>query len=127
MKMLEEYVAVVIMALIGILFPAVTLLLGRIFRSSPQRTTGVKYETYECGEISIGTTRIPFNIHYYLYALIFVVFDVETIFLFPWAVSLRSMVSPFLAFMEMVIFIGILIIGLLYAWREGALEWIMQI
>ncbi|RLI94623.1 MAG: NADH-quinone oxidoreductase subunit A [Candidatus Altiarchaeales archaeon] len=125
--LIDEYLPVVIISIVGIFFPIVTLLIGKLFRSTPHRKSKIKYETYECGEITIGTTRIPFTINYYLYALIFVIFDVETVFLFPWAVSIKSIISPLIGFLEMMFFIGILIIGLVYAWKEGALEWIMQI
>jgi NADH:ubiquinone oxidoreductase subunit 3 (subunit A) len=80
-----------------------------------------KETTYECGLETEGITWIQFKVSYFQYALIFVVFDVETVFLYPWAVAFKSV--GLFAFGEMVIFIAILGIGLWYAWKEGALEW----
>ncbi len=117
----ENYLPVAVVALVGILFPVVILLVGRLFRSRPYKSNPVKYEPYECGEIPIGDTRINFGVNYYLYALIFVVFDVETVFLFPWAVSLVDL--GVIGFIEMVLFVFILLVGLAYAWRTGVLEW----
>jgi NADH-quinone oxidoreductase subunit A len=80
-----------------------------------------KEKTYECGLESEGPAWIQFKVSYFLYALIFVVFDVETVFLYPWAVAFKSV--GIFAFVEMVIFISILAVGLWYAWKKGALEW----
>lgn len=83
---------------------------------------GDQRETYECGLKTQGPTWVQFRIGYFLYALIFLLFDVETIFLYPWAVKFQ--VLGLFAFIEMLIFIGILILGLWYAWKEGGLEWL---
>jgi len=91
------------------------------FLIQPRRSTPVKLEEYECGVPTIGETWVQFRTSYFLYALLFVIFDVETIFLYPWAIIFKSM--WFFAFIEMIIFIFILIVGLWYAWKEGALEW----
>ena len=106
---------------------AVSLLLvfgGLIFsRLVATRKPGkVKNSTYECGEASIGDARIQFNVGYYLFGLMFLVFDVEAAFLFPWAVVLREV--GIMGLIEIVIFIFVLVIGLIYAWRKGALEWV---
>jgi NADH:ubiquinone oxidoreductase subunit 3 (subunit A) len=87
----------------------------------PKKPHHEKETTYECGPDTQGPTWIQFKINYFLYALIFVVFDVETIFLYPWAVKFKSL--GLFAFYEMIIFIGILAVGLWYAWKKGALEW----
>ena len=87
----------------------------------PKRPNREKETTYECGLDTQGPTWIQFKISYFMYALIFVVFDVETVFLYPWAVTFNS--AGFFAFGEMLIFIAILALGLWYAWKEGALEW----
>ncbi|MBD2580349.1 photosynthetic/respiratory NAD(P)H-quinone oxidoreductase subunit C [Oscillatoria sp. FACHB-1406] len=84
--------------------------------SGPERVT-----TYESGMEPIGGAWIQFNIRYYMFALVFVVFDVETVFLYPWAVAFSQL--GLLAFIEALIFIAILIVALVYAWRKGALEW----
>ncbi len=87
----------------------------------PRSSNREKEKTYECGLDTQGPTWIQFKISYFLYALIFVVFDVETVFLYPWAVAFNSM--GLFALVEMFIFIAILAIGLWYAWKKGALEW----
>ena len=80
-----------------------------------------KSEPYECGVPTEGSSWIQYNVGYYLFALIFLVFDVEIVFLFPWAVVLREV--GMIAFIEILIFIAILFLGLLYAWKSGALKW----
>jgi NADH-quinone oxidoreductase subunit A len=80
---------------------------------------------YECGEDPVGDTHIKFNARFYVIALIFLIFDVEIVFLFPWAVVFRQI--GVLAFVEMFIFIGILLVGLAYVWAKGDLEWIRSI
>ncbi len=81
----------------------------------------VRRTTYESGMEPIGAAWIQFNIRYYMFALVFVIFDVETVFLYPWAVAFNQL--GILAFVEALIFIAILVVGLVYAWRKGALEW----
>lgn len=115
----NEYLPIAVIGLLGILLPFVIIGIGRLIR--PYKPQQDKYEIFECGEITIGTTRIPFSVQYYIYALIFVIFDVETIFLFPWAVSFVKL--GLLGFIEMMLFLGILVVGLAYAWKKGALEW----
>lgn len=87
----------------------------------PKKPSREKETTYECGLETQGPTWIQFKISYFLYALIFLVFDIETVFLYPWAVTFRT--TGLFAFVEMVIFVSILILGLWYAYKEGALEW----
>ena len=87
----------------------------------PKKPNPAKNTTYECGMETIGDTWVQFKAQYYLYALIFVVFDVEAVFIFPWAVAYQKL--GLYALVEMVLFVAILVGGLLYAWRKGALEW----
>jgi NADH:ubiquinone oxidoreductase subunit 3 (subunit A) len=87
----------------------------------PRRPNKVKTETYECGIETIGDSWVQFKVQYYLYALVFLIFDIETIFLFPWAVAYKQL--SLFALLEMVIFIVLLAVALIYAWRKGALEW----
>jgi len=87
----------------------------------PKNPSPAKARTYECGLDTEGPTWVQFKISYYLYALIFVVFDVEVVFLYPWAASFKT--AGFFPFMEMVIFIAILAMGIWYAWKKGAFEW----
>ncbi|NJR67057.1 MAG: NAD(P)H-quinone oxidoreductase subunit 3 [Leptolyngbyaceae cyanobacterium CRU_2_3] len=88
---------------------------------APRRTGAERRTTYESGMEPIGGAWIQFNIRYYMFALVFVIFDVETVFLYPWAVAFHEL--GLLAFIEALVFIGILVVGLVYAWRKGALEW----
>lgn len=95
------------------------LLLARIV--APRSWTRAKGMPYECGELTIGPAWIQFNVGYYLFALLFLVFDVEAAFLFPWALVFREL--GLVALVEASIFIAILLLGLAYAWRKGVLEW----
>jgi NAD(P)H-quinone oxidoreductase subunit 3 len=101
------------------LVPIVSLGASKILR--PKGTSIERQSTYESGIEPFGNAWIQFNIRYYMFALVFVVFDVETVFLYPWAVAFHTL--GLLAFIEALIFIAILIIALAYAWRKGALEW----
>jgi NADH-quinone oxidoreductase subunit A len=88
---------------------------------NPSHPSAVKYSPYECGIEPVGTPWAPFAVRYYIFALVFLIFDVEAIFLFPWTITFRALGGP--GFIEMMIFIGVLLIGLAYAWRKGALRW----
>lgn len=101
------------------LVPIAALLASKLLR--PQGAYPEKLTTYESGMEPIGGAWIQFNIRYYMFALVFVIFDVETVFLYPWAVAFSRL--GLLAFVEALIFIAILVIALAYAWRKGALEW----
>ena len=92
------------------------------------RPSGAKAEPYECGEIPFGNAWKQFRVGYYIFALVFVIFDVEAVFIFPWAKELLNFARHgngfgLFVFVEMMVFIGILLIGLLYAWRKGVLKW----
>jgi NADH-quinone oxidoreductase subunit A len=91
----------------------------------PQVPNPIKQAIYECGFETIGQRWSQFNFRYYTFALIFVVFDVEVVFIFPWAASFGLLSAQFGLFvlLEMLVFVGILVLGWLYAWRKGALEW----
>lgn len=88
----------------------------------PHKPTPQKLSTYECGEPTVGTSFIQYNVRYYLIALLFVIFDVEVLFLLPWAAAFKAL--GFLGFIEAVIFILILLVGLIYAWKNRILEWL---
>ena len=88
----------------------------------PNNPTKAKISAYECGESTTGTSFVQYNVRYYLFALLFVVFDVEAAFLIPWAVVFKEF--GLFGFIEAVIFIAILLFGLLYAWKKKALEWL---
>lgn len=97
------------------------LALGTSFLVRPKRQGIERRTTYESGMEPIGGAWIQFNIRYYMFALVFVIFDVEVVFLYPWAVAFNQL--GLLAFIEVLIFVAILVVGLVYAWRKGALEW----
>ncbi len=97
------------------------LALGASWFVRPKRKGAERRTTYESGMEPIGGAWIQFNIRYYMFSLVFVIFDVETVFLYPWAVAFNEL--GLLAFLEALIFVAILVIGLVYAWRKGALEW----
>ena len=117
--MLKDFSAIGIFLVVAIIFPIVTLTISSLVR--PNRPSPEKQVTYECGLDTQGETWVQFKSNYFMYALVFVAFDVETIFLYPWAVQFKSL--GLFAFIEMIIFMTILIIGFWYAWKEGALEW----
>ena len=87
----------------------------------PHKPTPGKTSSYECGELPQGIAWIQYNVVYYLFALIFVIFDIEVVFLIPWAVAFKTLGIS--AYIEMLIFIFILLLGLAYAWKKGALKW----
>ena len=122
--MLSDWGHVGFLLLLALVFPiggiASSWLFG-LLRIRPQAPDPIKEDTYECGVETEGTAWVQFNFRYYYYALLFVIFDVEAVFLYPWAVSFERV--GYVAFIEVVTFIGILGIGLLYAWRKKALEW----
>ncbi|MEG6616785.1 NADH-quinone oxidoreductase subunit A [Peptococcaceae bacterium 1198_IL3148] len=111
--------AILLFLMVAVGFTVVTLVLSSSV--SPRLKNKVKEEPYECGPPTIGPTWVRFKVQYFIYALLFVIFDVETVFLYPWAVAFNKL--GLFAFIEMIIFICILVVGLWYAWKEGALEW----
>lgn len=119
-EILDNYLPVAILTIIGIVFVIISLFMSRMVR--PSNKTKEKLSTYECAEVPIGDARVHYNIQYYLLVIVFLIFDVEILFLYPWAVQFRQL-GP-LGFFEMVLFIEVLIIGLAYAWRKEALEWL---
>jgi NADH:ubiquinone oxidoreductase subunit 3 (subunit A) len=108
-----------IFLVIGIIVPIVPLLFSRLV--APRKPNPIKQSTYECGIETVGDSWVQFKAQYYIYALIFLVFDVETVFLFPWALSLKQL--PLFVILEGILFIAILVSGLVFAWRRGMLEW----
>ncbi|MGA9287257.1 MAG: NADH-quinone oxidoreductase subunit A [Anaerobacillus sp.] len=116
----NSYLFVIMFLLLGLLLPAVALTAGRFLR--PSKPTAEKQTTYESGIEPFHQSWIQYNVRYYLFGLLFVIFDVETVFLYPWAVAYQKL--GFFAFIEMMIFIVMLFIGLLYAWKKKVLKWI---
>lgn len=117
--MLNDWLFIGIFLLIGTVFPAAPILISRFI--APRKPNTIKQETYECGIETVGDTWVQFKAQYYIFALAFLIFDVETVFLYPWAVAFD--VLPMFAVLEGILFILILTGGLLYAWRKNALEW----
>ncbi len=111
--------AIILLFVTGVAFSLGGILISKLVAKSSKND--VKGEPYECGIPTEGTSWIQFNVGYYLFALIFLVFDVEMVFMYPWAVVVKKMGMP--AFIEIVIFMFILFMGLVYAWRKGALKW----
>ena len=118
--MLDSWVFIGIFLVIAGLFPGVPILLALLL--GPKKPNQIKQQTYECGIETVGDTWVQFKVQYYIYALVFLIFDVETIFLFPWAVAFDQL--PLFAVLEGVLFIVILVGALVYAWRKGHLEWV---
>jgi len=116
---MSDYAAVLVFLLVGIGLVLFTFFLSRLIR--PAHAYKAKNQNYECAEQPIGNSWIQFNNRFYIFALIFVIFDVEAVFLFPWAVAFGQL--GLYALVEMIIFIGVLMFGLYYAWKKGALKW----
>jgi len=117
---LTAYSAVLAFLVVAIAFLVVNLLVWKVIR--PSRFSEEKLTTYECGENPTGSAWIQFNIRFYVFALIFIIFDGEAVFLLPWAVVFREL--GVLAFVEGLVFIAILVVALAYVWRKGDLEWV---
>ncbi len=117
--MLTEFGRVLIFLIVGVLFVAIGLGFAWLLR--PHRPYPSKLATYECGETPLGDTRVRFNIRFYVIALIFLIFDVEVVLLFPWAMVYRNL--GWYAFIEMAVFLAILLVGYAYVWVKGDLDW----
>lgn len=114
-----NYAYVGLFLIFGIIFVASAFIVSWLIR--PRAANPIKNSSYECGEAVKGVSWVQFNVHYYLIALIFVIFDVEVLFLVPWAIVFRQL--GFYAYAEMLVFIAILSLGLIYAWKKGAFNW----
>ena len=120
----RQYALVFVFTVVAIVVPASLLLVGylaQILGVRPSNPNPVKSDTYECGMEMAGAKWGQFNFRYYMYALLFVIFDVEVVFIYPWAVKFNQL--GLFALVEMFVFISILIVGWLYAWRKRDLEW----
>ncbi len=117
--MQNEWLYIGVFLLLAPLFPAIALLIPRLV--APRKPNPIKVQTYECGIETVGDTYVRMKIQYYIFALVFLIFDVEIVFLYPWAVAFNAL--PLFAVLEGVLFILILVAGLVYAWRKGILEW----
>lgn len=117
---LSEWAFIFVFLAIAPILPVAPIFLGWLL--GPKKPNAIKNDTYECGVETVGDTWVQFKVQYYIFALVFVVFDVEMVFLFPWAVAYNSL--PFFAFVEILLFIVLLAAALYYVWRKGALEWV---
>jgi NADH-quinone oxidoreductase subunit A len=117
--MLDAYIPIALFVLVAIGFAIFTLVASKLLHA--QKYNKVKLEPYECGIEPVTDARDRYSIRYYLIAMLFVIFDVETVFMFPWAVIMDQL--ALFGLIEMLVFLAILIVGYFYAWRKGALEW----
>ncbi|ELZ00397.1 NADH-quinone oxidoreductase subunit A [Natrialba asiatica] len=123
---MNDWIAIGALALVGVLIPLSMMAVSALLRPSVPETS--KRATYESGEVPTGGTRVRFNIQYYMVALLFLIFDIETVLLFPWAVVyLDAIESDAVSLLDilgpMVLFVAILLAGLAWAWRNGAVQW----
>ena len=116
---LEPYLPVILFILIGVAVGVAPQVLG--FLLGPRRPDQAKNSPYECGFEAFEDARMKFDVRYYLVAILFILFDLEIAFLFPWAVAIRDIGSP--GFLAMMLFLAILVVGFVYEWKKGALDW----
>jgi NADH-quinone oxidoreductase subunit A len=126
--MMRDYIPILIFAALAAAFPAVTIILFKFIRPE-MRGVGAKLKPYECGIPPEGDARGRYSVRFYIIAILFVIFDVETVFLFPWAVDFSTQdaglrLNPMYALVSMLIFLGILIVGYVWLYKKGALEWV---
>ena len=120
----RQYILVMIYTGLCVLVPLGMLIISYVFnlvKIRPDKSFASKYDTYECGAKTIGGKWVQFNFRYYMFAMLFLVFDVEVIFIYPWAVKFNQL--GLFALIEMFIFIGILVVAWIYAWKKKDLEW----
>jgi NADH-quinone oxidoreductase subunit A len=117
----SEYIPILIYAALVAAFPAVTLIAAKYIRPD-MKTTGARLEPYECGVPPEGSSRGRYSVRFYIVAILFVIFDVETIFLFPWAIKYNQLGAYGLA--TMIVFLGILLVGYVWLYKKGALDWV---
>ena len=117
--MLAEYFPILLFILVGLAIGAAPMLLGKVL--GPNRPDPEKLSPYECGFEAFEDARMKFDVRYYLVAILFILFDLEIAFLFPWAVALNDIGMA--GFLAMMLFLGILVVGFVYEWAKGALEW----
>ncbi|RLJ63480.1 NADH-quinone oxidoreductase subunit A [Sulfurisoma sediminicola] len=123
--MLENYFPVLVFIFVALIFGCVPIIVGRVV--GPHRPDPEKLSAFECGFEAFEDARMKFDVRYYLVAIIFILFDLEIAFLFPWATIFKEIVNTesvkLFGFIEMLVFIAILVVGYVYAWAKGALDW----
>ncbi len=117
--MLENYLPILLFILVGLAFGVVPIVAGSLL--APPRPDSEKLSPYECGFEAFEDARMKFDVRYYLVAILFILFDLEIAFLFPWAIVLEEIGMA--GFVAMMVFLGILVVGFIYEWMKGALEW----
>jgi NADH-quinone oxidoreductase subunit A len=116
---LTRYFPIMLFVLVALVFGMAVLLLSYLVQ--PRYPEPEKLSTYECGSEPFSDARMPFPVRYYIFAMLFVIFDIEVIFLYPWAVVFTKI--ELIGLIEMLVFIGLFLVAYVYAWRKGALEW----
>jgi NADH-quinone oxidoreductase subunit A len=118
--MQSEWLYIGLFLVVGVIVPVAPLVFAAVI--APHKKNPIKQSTYECGIETVGDSWVQFKVQYYIFALVFLIFDVEAVFLFPWALSLKQL--PLFVVLEGIVFIAILVVGLIYTWRKGLLEWV---
>lgn len=122
--MLGAYLPIILLVVVAILFGLIAIVMSSLI--GPKKYSAVKMAPYECGCEPVGSARERFSIKFYIIAMLFILFDIEAVFLYPWAVIFKKFISAGLGtfvFIEMMVFIVILFVGYIYVWKKGALEW----
>ncbi|MEJ2699081.1 MAG: NADH-quinone oxidoreductase subunit A [Desulfuromonadales bacterium] len=117
--MLDSYLPILVLIAVALAFALGSVIISRLV--GQKKPTPVKLSPYECGMPPVGTARDRFSIKFYIIAMLFILFDIEAVFLYPWAVEFRKL--GMFGFVEMGVFIAILLVGYIYVWKKGALEW----
>jgi NADH-quinone oxidoreductase subunit A len=116
-----DYLPILIFAVVAVLLSAIAVLVPALF--GPKRPTDVKLAPYESGKLPIGPARRRFPVQYYLYAVLFILFDIEVVLLFLWAAVFRDLSPRWVGLVEAAVFVSLLVLGLVYVWKKGGLEW----
>jgi NADH-quinone oxidoreductase subunit A len=119
--MLANFFPILVFIGVGLVIGTLPIAMGMMLGKPNRKPYKAKLSPYECGFDAIEDARLPFDVRFYLVAILFIIFDLETAFLFPWAIIIRHI--GWLAFWSMMIFLGILVVGFIYEWKRGALEW----
>jgi NADH-quinone oxidoreductase subunit A len=116
-----DYLPILIFAVVAVALSAIAVLAPALF--GPRRPNDVKLSPYESGKLPIGPARSRFPVQYFLYAILFILFDIEVVFLFPWATVFKDLERPLLGLLEAGFFVLVLVLGLVYVWKKGGFEW----